>query len=188
MVTELIDRQRAFYESGNTLDTRSRRAMLQILANTVREVCGEGSDTAAVLDQVKDVRKNLYKWTGTGRLRLLMSLFARPSEDGPVPHGVVLVDGGAAGDSAGAILAPLVSALAAGNTAVVLLPDTPAGETVRRIVDETFTDDFVATVPASGEDAAALRDGAFSFVYDCAGALPCLGLEGFRTFSEMSAE
>ena len=188
MVTELIDKQRAFYESGNTLDTRSRRAMLQILANTVKEVCGESPDTAAVLDQVKDVRKNLYKWTGTGRLRLLLSLFARPSTEGPMPHGVVLIDGDAAGDSAGAILAPLVSALAAGNTAVVLLPESPAGEAVRRIVDETFTDDFVATVQASDEATADLRDGAFSFVYDCAGALPCLGREGFLTFSEMSAE
>ena len=144
MDTDLIERQRAFYESGNTMDTRSRRAMLQILANTVREVCGDCPETTAVMDQVKDVRKKLYKWTGTGRLRLLMSLFARPGKAGPVPHGVVLIDGGAAGDNAGAVLAPLVSALAAGNTAVVLLPDSPAGETVRRIVDETFTDDFVA--------------------------------------------
>ncbi|MBO4917803.1 MAG: hypothetical protein J5374_07980 [Bacteroidales bacterium] len=188
MDTDLFERQRAFYESGNTMDTRSRRAMLQILANTVREVCGDCPETTAVMDQVKDVRKKLYKWTGTGRLRLLMSLFARPGKAGPVPHGVVLIDGGAAGDSAGAVLAPLVSALAAGNTAVVLLPDSPAGETVRRIVDETFTDDFVATVPAADEAAPTLRDAAFSFVYDCAGSLPCTGYEGFLTFSEQMAE
>jgi hypothetical protein len=117
-----------------------------------------------------------------------MSLFARPSEDGPMPHGVVLIDGGEAGNSVRSLMAPLVSALAAGNTAVVLLPDTPAGETVRRIVDETFTDDFVATVPASGEDAAALRDGAFSFVYDCSGGHPSTGPDGFLVFSEMSSE
>ena len=188
MITEIIDKQRAFYESGNTLDTRSRRAMLQILANTVREVCGDSPETAAVLDQVRDIRKNLYKWTGTGRLRMLMSLFARPGKEGPFPHGVVLIDGGAAGDSVRALLAPLVSALAAGNTAVVLVPDSPAGESVRRIVDETFTDDFVATMPAADESAPALRDGAFSFLYDCSGSLPCTGIEGLLTFSERETE
>ena len=183
-MTEILDKQRAFYESGNTLDTRSRRAMLQILANTVKEMAGDGPSTAGILANIADVRKHLYKWTGTGRLRLLMSLFARPAKDGPMPWGCALIDASGSGDSLASILDPLVSALSAGNTAVVLLPDSPAGESVRRIVDETFTEDFVATIYAADEAAAGLRDASFSFVYDCAGGLPCRGREGFLTFSE----
>ena len=192
----LVQKQKAFFESGNTLDTRSRRAILQILANTVKDVCGDDTPTtAALLAQVKDFRDHLYKWTGTGRLRLLLSLFAKPGGSERVPQGTVLIDGGAAAD-VGAILAPLVSALAAGNTAVVLVPDSPAGETVSRIVDETFTDDFVATVPAAtaptvldevaqdGRAEAADKAG-FDFVYRCGDGLPCLGHDGFLTFSKL---
>ena len=192
----LVQKQKAFFESGNTLDTRSRRAILQILANTVKDVCGDDTPTtAALLAQVKDFRDHLYKWTGTGRLRLLLSLFANPGGSGRVPQGTVLIDGGAAED-AGAILAPLVSALAAGNTAVVLVPDSPVGETVSRIVDETFTDDFVATAPAAtaptvldevaqdGRAEAADKAG-FNFVYRCGDSLPCLGHDGFLIFSKL---
>ena len=192
----LVQKQKAFFESGNTLDTRSRRAILQILANTVKDVCGDDTTTtAALLAQVKDFRDHLYKWTGTGRLRLLLSLFANPGGSGRVPQGTVLIDGGAAED-AGAILAPLVSALAAGNTAVVLVPDSPVGETVSRIVDETFTDDFVATAPAASAPAVldkTAQDGGaeaadkagFNFVYRCGDSLPCLGYDGFLTFSKL---
>ena len=184
---DILLKQKAFFEAGNTWDTRSRRAVLQILANTVKEVCGEGKDTAAVLGQVEDLRKNLYKWTGTGRLRLLLSLFAKPGSAGPVPHGTVLIDGSSAGD-AGSILAPLVSALAAGNTAVVLTPASEAGEAVRRIVDETFTDDFVATVPAGGDEETALSEQGFDFIYRCGASLPCRGREGFLAFSKLETE
>ena len=192
----LVQKQKAFFESGNTLDTRSRRAILQILANTIKDVCGDDTPTtAALLAQVKDFRDHLYKWTGTGRLHLLLSLFAKPGGSGRVPQGTVLIDGGAAEDT-GAILAPLVSALAAGNTAVVLVPDSPVGETVSRIVDETFTDDFVATIPAAtaptvldevaqdGRAEAAYKAG-FDFVYRCGSDLPCLGYDGFLTFSKL---
>ena len=196
MITEILGKQKAFFEAGNTWDTRSRRAMLQILANTVKEVCGSGDpSTVSVLAQVKDFRDHLYRWTGTGRLRMLLSLFAKPGGSGPVPHGTVLIDGGAAED-AGAILAPLVSALAAGNTAIVLVPDSPAGEAVCRIVDETFTDDFVATVPAAAAPAAldetaqdggaeAAEKAGFDFVYRCGSGLPCRGRDGFLTFSKL---
>ena len=183
MIEEILDKQRAFYESGNTLDTRSRRAMLQILANTVKEKAGGNPDASTVLDVIADVRKHLYKWSGTGRLRLLLSLFARPGKDGPIPYGCVLIDGSGAGDSLSAIMLPLVSALAAGNTAVVLVPDSPAGNTASLIIDDTFTDDFVASVPvpdATAEDFDSLD---FSLVHVCGSGMPCTGLEGFLAFS-----
>ena len=185
MVTELLDKQRSFYESGNTLDTRSRRGMLQILANTVKDIAGDDPCASDILTSIADVRKHLYKWSGTDRLRLLLSLFARPAKDGPIPYGCVLIDVSDTGDSLEAIMSPLVSALSAGNTAVVILPDSPAGETARKIVDETFTDDFVATVAAGGDEAEALPRQDFSFVYTF-GSLPCKGHEGFMTFSEMT--
>lgn len=176
---DIILKQKAFFDAGNTWDTRSRRAMLQILSNTVKEVCGEGDVFQALDAQVQDIRKHLYKWTGTGRISMLLSLFAKPAKGGPVPHGTVLVDGGAAQD-AGAILAPLASALAAGNTAVILLSDSPVGELVRKVVDETFTEDFVATVPAASDQ----PSDDFDFIYTCGSALPCRGYEGFLTFSK----
>ena len=184
-VVDLLEKQRAFYESGNTLDTRSRRAMLQILANTVKERAGADNGADVILDAISDVRKHLYKWSGTGRLRLLMSLFATPRKDGPIPYGCTLIDASGAGDSLPAILLPLVSALAAGNTSVILVPDSPAGNTASLIIDDTFTDDFVATVPADDESAASLRDADFSFIYDCAGPLPSTGHEGFLAFSAL---
>lgn len=190
---DLILKQKAFFEAGNTLDTRSRRAMLQILANTVKDLRGDTSETEGFLALVADLRAHLYKWTRTGRLRMLMSLFARPADDGPVPLGTVLVDASAA-DSLEAILAPLACALAAGDTAVVLTPASDAGDAVRRIVDETFTDDFVATIPAGSPDAATLDPQAFDFVSTVPAASPTSttpaslpsALSGFLTFSKSS--
>ena len=183
MTADILEKQKAFFEAGNTWDTRSRRAMLQILANTIKEVAGGDPDVPAVLKEIEEVRKHLYKWSGTGRLRLFLSLFARP-KDGPVPQGNVLIDTASA-DSPGGILRPLVSALAAGNTAVVIVPDSPAGEAVRKIVDETFTEDFVAV--AGAEDAASLREQAFDLVYAPGPSIPSVGQEGFMAFSRTDA-
>ena len=183
MITELLDRQRSFYESGNTLDTRSRRGMLQILANSVKETAGDDPDTGDILTAIAEVRKHLYKWSGTGRLRLLLSLFAHPAKDGPIPYGCALVDASGVGDSLSGIILPLVSALAAGNTAVVLVPDSPAGERATRIIDETFTDDFVAAVKAEEGLAEELQEADFSLVHVCGSGMPCRGREGFLAFS-----
>ena len=185
MIEEILDKQRAFYESGNTLDTRSRRAMLQILGNTVKERAGSDPGASVILDAIALVRKHLYKWTGTGRLRLLMSLFAIPGKDGPIPCGCSLIDASGAGDSLPAILLPLVSALAAGNTAVVIVPDSPAGNAASLIIDDTFTDDFVAAVPAGDVTAEELEKLDFSLVHVCGGGQPGTGLEGFLAFSAL---
>ena len=188
MIGEILDKQRSFYESGNTLDTRSRRAMLQILANTVKEKAGDDQGSRVITGAIADVRKHLYKWSGTGRLRLLLSLFARPGKGGPVPYGCALVDASGAGDSLPAIMLPLVSALAAGNTAVVLVPDSPAGKLASLIIDDTFTDDFVASVSvsdASAEDPDSLD---FSLVHVCGSGMPCTGKEGFLAFSTSSTD
>ena len=187
MIQDILEKQQAFYVSGNTLDTRSLRAMLQILANTIKETAAEDPDTTGILADIADIRKHLYKWSGTGRLRLLMSLFARPSGKGPIPRGNVLIDAGSA-RSLKEILQPLVSALSAGNTAVVLLPDSPAGETVGKIVEDTFTEDFVATVPSGSEDALLQDNLDFSLVYSCGSGLPALGHEGFLAFSTTPSE
>ena len=183
MIEELLDKQRAFYESGNTLDTRSRRAMLQILANTVKEKAGNDPGASVILNDIADVRKHLYKWTGTGRLRLLMSLFATPGKDGPIPYGCSLIDASGAGDSLPAVLLPLVSSLAAGNTAVLIVPDSPAGNAASLIIDDTFTDDFVAAVPAGNVTAEELEKLDFSLIHVCGSGKPCTGLEGFLAFS-----
>ena len=179
---DIISKQKAFFESGNTLDTRSRRAIMQILANTVKDVCGSDPLTERFNSLAQYIRKNLYKWTGTGRLRMLLSLFAKPATDGPVPLGTVLIDASGT-DTPEPALTALAYALAAGNTAVVIIPDSPAGETVSHIVDETFTDDFVATAPAGAADTASA-----DFVYTCGSSLPRLGREGFLTFTKMYSE
>jgi hypothetical protein len=185
---DLLQKQQAFYVSGNTLDTRSRRAVLQILANTVKEVCGNDATFSAVNAQVQDFRKHLYKWSGTGKLRLLLSLFARPAQDGPIPYGTVLIDGRSATDAV-ALLSPLVAALASGNTAVVLTPGSSVGETVRSIIDDTFTDDYVAApLPDPTDPVEEIPLDSFSFVYDCAAPLPTLGREGFLTFSTLASD
>lgn len=182
MTTDIIEKQRAFFEAGNTLDTRSRRAIMQILANTVKDVCGDGPAANGFNSLAQDIRKHLYRWTGTGKLRMLLSLFARPSTDGPVPYGTVLIDASGM-EAPEPALNALAYALAAGNTAVVMVPDSPDGEIIRKIVDETFTDDFVATVPPGDTDAYPA-----DLVYTCGSSLPRLGYEGFLAFSKMYSE
>jgi len=178
---DIVLKQRAFFESGNTLDTRSRRAMLQILANTVKEIAGEDSDTSGILESIADIRNHLYKWSGTGKLRMLLSLFAQP-KGGPVPLGNVLIDASQAGGSLGAILSPLVQALAAGNTAVVIVPDSPAGKVAANIIDDTFTDDFVAVADAA--DADGLKALPFDFIHSCTEGISLSGQDGFLAFSK----
>lgn len=151
MYDELILKQKAFFEAGYTLDPRGRRAALQILANTIKEKAAEGGEAEELLAEVQVLRKQLHRMS---RFALVKALLARwiPTGNGgfPDPKGTAVIEAGERMSS----LSKLFNQLAIGNTAVIMIaPDTQAdGTAVRSIIDETFTEDYVAVVDGTAVD------------------------------------
>ena len=183
MVEEILQKQRAFFKAGYTLDIRSRRAVLQILANTIRDMEGEITEAlkadlgkgavesymcevGLALSQIKDTRRHLRCWARTKCAVTPLAQFPSRSRIIPEPYGNVLI---MAPWNYPFLLciSPLISALAAGNTAIIkpsaYAPATSA--VVKKVIDETFTEDYVAVVEGGREVNAGLLEQKFDYIF-----------------------
>lgn len=183
MVEDILQKQRDFFKAGYTLNVNGRRAVLQILANTIKEMEGEilealkadlgKSDTESymcevglALSEIRDTRKHLRRWARTRFAPTPLAQFPSRSRIIPEPYGNVLI---MAPWNYPFLLciSPLVSALAAGNTAIIK-PSAYAPATsaiVKKIIDETFTEDYVAVVEGGREMNKNLLDQKFNYIF-----------------------
>lgn len=183
MIEEILLKQRAFFKAGYTLDVKGRRAVLQILANTIKEMEGEILDAlkkdlgksktesymcevGLALSQIRDTKKHLKKWAHIKCVPTPLAQFPSRSRIMPEPYGNVLI---MAPWNYPFLLciSPLISALAAGNTAVIkpsaYAPATSA--VVKKVIDETFTEDYVAVVEGGREVNTDLLDQKFDYIF-----------------------
>lgn len=149
MHEDLIDKQKAFFEAGYTLDPRGRRAVLQILANTINEKCGDEGE--AIVCGIQVLRKRLRAMSRFALLKALLAHRVKSGNGGfPDPQGAALI---AAGTGL-SCLSTLAEQLATGNTAIMMISPGPQAEgaVVRSIIDETFTEDYVAVIDGETGD------------------------------------
>ena len=183
MIEDILLKQRAFFRAGYTLNVAGRRAALQILANTIKEMEGEILDAlkedlgksateaymcevGLALSEIRDVRKRLRGWARPKRACTPLAQFPSKSRIISEPYGNVLI---MAPWNYPFLLSisPLISALAAGNT-VVLKPSSQAKATqavIKRIIDETFTEDYVAVIEGDRDSCAGLLDQKFDYIF-----------------------
>lgn len=183
MVEDILLKQKAFFKAGYTLNVNGRRAVLQILANSIKEMEGEiiealkkdlgKSETESymcevglALNEISDMRRHLRRWARVRHVPTPLAQFPSRSRIIPEPYGNVLI---MAPWNYPFLLciSPLISALAAGNTAIIkpsaYAPATSA--VVKKLIDETFTEDYVAVVEGGRDVNTNLLDLKFDYIF-----------------------
>lgn len=161
---EIVEPQRARFQTGNTRPLGARRDALERLRKAIeshqteildalRDDLGKGpteayaSEIANVLGEIRHATKHLKAWMKPQKRRTPLSLWPAKSRVETEPLGVCLILG-PWNYPFQLLLAPLASALAAGNCAL-LKPSEHAprtAEVVAKILTEAFDEDQVAVV------------------------------------------
>ena len=182
-IHQIVERQRTYFKSGATLDTGFRKAALRKLRKAVKKnearlaaalkadlgksftesfMCEIGMTYSEISYMLKRVR--LYT---AGRPALTpLAQFHATSYVRPMPHGVTLIMSPWNYPML-LTLAPLVDAIAAGNTAI-LKPSAYSpytSQVIKELIEETFDPKFVAVVTGGREENAFLLDEKFDHVF-----------------------
>lgn len=178
-----IDRMRSFFETGITQDLEFRRKQLHKLHDALTDyepqllsalhadlhkspIDAYTSETGYVQSEIRHALKHLTRWNKPKRTRV--PLGAQPAKGRiiPEPKGVVLIIG-PWNYPAQLVLSPLVSAIAAGNCAVLkpseLTPNTAA--VLRELIEKTFAPDFIQLLEGGRETAEQLLDQPFDHIF-----------------------
>lgn len=166
---ELLERQRSFFRSGKTLSIRYRLEHLERLSAALmeqeQEILGaleqdlgkpsfESYETelGMVRAEISCARKHLRSWAGTEKRKTPLAHFPAKSRVYKEPLGVVLILA-PWNYPLQLTLSPLVSALCAGNCAIIkpsrYAPRT--AEVVERVIARAFPPEYVAVVQGGGE-------------------------------------
>jgi aldehyde dehydrogenase (NAD+) len=182
-IQERVEAQRRFFESGATRGVSDRKAKLRRLAEIIRawdeRILGALREDLAkprleaylsevhfVLDEIGHTLKRLDRWARPARVS--PNLFNWPSrcEIRSEPYGVVLILG-PWNYPFQLVMAPLISALAAGNC-VVIKPSEHAPATaalLRELLSECFDAEWVEVMPGGIEVAQSLLELRFDYVF-----------------------
>jgi len=180
---ELVARQRAYFQTGATLDISFRVEMLKKLRDAIRareneigaalmadlgksDFEGYMCEIGMALSELSYLIRHTPKFASRRRVRTPLAQFAAASYRQATPYGNTLI---MSPWNYPFLLTidPLADAIAAGNTAI-LKPSaySPAtGEIVRSIVEACFPPEYVAVVTGGRKENAALLEQKFDFVF-----------------------
>lgn len=177
MISDLVNRQRAFYRSGATRSCHFRREALAKLRQAIVEqealLC-EGLEAdlhksacesylceiGTVLDELRFHRRHLRRWMGERWVPSAVGQLPGRCFQSPEPYGTVLIMA-PWNYPVYLSLMPLIGALSAGNTAIVKVSaDAPAsGRAIAKLIETAFPPDYVAVVEGGREvEQALLRE------------------------------
>ena len=180
---ELVQAQRAFFETGATRSADFRLAALERLQNAVRRHEDDlaaamtadfrkaplevyMTETGLVLDEIRFHRKHLRRWMRETRVPTPLAQFPARSFRSPEPYGVCLIVA-PWNYPIQLCLEPLIGAISGGNCAVVK-PSAYAPATSRvlaELLGETFDPAYIAAVEGGREENRALLDERFDFIF-----------------------
>ncbi|MBD1909702.1 MULTISPECIES: aldehyde dehydrogenase [unclassified Leptolyngbya] len=180
--TDVIQRQRRFFETGTTRPLTFRLEQLQRLRQAIldgrdRIITALASDLGrpefeayafevGVLKELDYALKNLAKWAKPQRVPIPLEQRPGKAQIVSEPLGVVLIMG-PWNYPIQLVLGPLVAAIAAGNCAVLKPSElAPASSRfVAELVKETFEPDFVTVVEGGVEVAQSLLEERFDHIF-----------------------
>jgi len=161
---DILAKQKAFLQSGATLDIKFRRDALTRLYNKIEELRPEinaalysdlrksefeaiETETSGVLEEIIYMRKGLKKWAKTKRVGVHFNNMPATGKIYPEPYGSALIFS-AWNYPFQLALSPLIAAMSAGNCAVL----KPAGhapataEIIKKIIDACFDPEYIVTI------------------------------------------
>ena len=182
-IKEIIDKQRLYFNKGETLSVKFRVKMLKKLQESIKKYekdilnalnkdLGKSDfeaymcEVGLALSELNYMIKNVNKFAKEQRVRTPLAQFPSKSYKKPVPRGVVLI---MSPWNYPFLLTmdPIIDALSAGNT-VVVKPSaySPAtGDIVEKIISETFEKEYVAVVKGGRQENASLLEQKFDFIF-----------------------
>ncbi len=163
-LSQIVKEQKAFFESGKTLDYKFRKDRLTALYNAIKsnlDIIHEGlkkdlgksasesymCETGLVLGEISYMLKHIAKFAKPQRVKTPIAQYVSKSYRLPSPYGTVLV---LSPWNYPFLLAidPLVDALAAGNTVILKTssssPNTDAA--IKKVIESVFPREYVAVV------------------------------------------
>lgn len=179
----MVSRQREFWNTGATRSVEWRLTQLKKLEQALEEreeaLCaalkadlGKAayeswlSEIGMTLGELRFARKHLKKWAAVKRRPSAMPLFPASSRVVPQPYGTVLIMS-PWNYPVQLTLVPLVSALAAGNCAVVK-PSAYAPNVARvvaQLLGDIFPPEYVSVVQGGRAENAALLEQDFDYIF-----------------------
>ena len=182
-MTALLERQRAYFATGVTLNVKFRIAALKRLKSAIlahessinaalKADLGKGGfesymcETGMTLSEISYVIKHAARWSRDSRVPTPMAQYAAKSYVKKSPYGCVLVMS-PWNYPFMLTMEPLVDAIAAGNT-VIVKPSAYSPETGREIaalIAEVFAPEYVTTVLGGRAENSALLDMPFDKIF-----------------------
>lgn len=183
IITELVENQREFYQSGKTLPVEKRLAALKKLRNVILENeekinaalktdLGKNAfesymcEVGLVVSEISYLIKHIKSFAKERKVRTPLAQFASVSYKKPMPYGVTLI---MSPWNYPFLLTidPLADALAAGNTAIVKPSAySPAtGEVMKTLIEETFPKEYVAVITGGREENNLLLEEKFDYIF-----------------------
>lgn len=180
---EMIKEQKDFFFTGKTLDLDFRIKTLLKLKEAIKrneQAVMEGlqkdlgksefesyaTEIGFVYDSISYIAKNLKKWAKVKRARTPLHQFGAKSLVYSEPYGVTLVIG-PYNYPFQLVIEPLVGAIAAGNTAVMkpAVATPNVNEAIKKIISETFEENYVRVVEGSRLSTSALINSKFDYIF-----------------------
>jgi aldehyde dehydrogenase (NAD+) len=179
----LVQRQRAFFQTGSTQSLAFRRAQLKDLAAALDRheasllaalqadlhkspFQAYSSELGWLQSEIRHTLTHLHRWAAPARARTPWLVAPARGWEQPEPFGLALILG-PWNYPVQLLLAPLVSAMAAGNCAVLKPSElaTHSAAAIAALVRGTFADHHIAVVQGGAEAAEALLREKFDKIF-----------------------
>lgn len=182
-VKGILEGQKEYFYSGNTLDISNRKSALIKLKNEIKknesnifealkedlnksEFESFATEIAMVYEEIKDAIKNIDKWSKRKKVKTPISQFKATSYIYKEPYGNVLIIA-PWNYPFQLVMSPLIGAISAGNTVVIkpseLAPAT--AKVIEKIISNIFKKEYIAVVQGGVEVNKALLDEKFDYIF-----------------------
>lgn len=182
-IDRIMEKQRAFFESGKTLDLGFREAALKRLERAVSEMEGEicealtkdlgksrtegyMCEVGLTLGEIREQRKNLRRWSRTKRTGTGLANFLSKGYIVQEPYGTVLIMSPWNYPFMLAI-EPLAGAIAAGNCCVIkpsaYSPATSA--VIAKLIRKIFPEGYAAVIEGGRKENVRLLEQRFDYIF-----------------------
>ncbi len=170
----LLEKQRDYFRTGATLPVEFRKKALQTLLMSIKKRENEilkavktdlgkssfeayTNEIGIIYLEIKHLMKNIAKWAKPKKTKVEMFLMPASGTIYNEPYGTSLIIA-PWNYPFQLVIAPLIAAIAAGNTAIVKPSEvSPAtAKIVTTILEESFSDNFVAVVNGGVDETTAL--------------------------------
>lgn len=182
-IGQILEKQRAFFESGKTFDLNFRKAALARLERAVAEheaeICealtkdlgksgteGYMCEVGLTLGEIREQKKNLCRWSRTKRVRTGLANFPAKGCIVQEPYGVTLIMS-PWNYPFMLTIEPLAGAIAAGNCCVIkpsaYSPATSA--VMAKLIRRIFPEGYVTVIEGGRKENAELLEQQFDYIF-----------------------